>query len=191
MSRAPEIRASWTKLTIGTLKRQLPEGKREPVLEALKDVRKELRQLGITAWAPAELHLEVGETMDELLGTLYARDLHREVLLQAFESVLLRPIVAGALRLYGRSPASMMRMAPRIHELISRDAGTLTLGRLDEGAVDVLLDELPPILCERRSFLTSYGATCEAILAYLKTGGTVLRRDEALAEGRSLLEVRW
>lgn len=191
MAPEPQIRASWTKLTLGTVKRQSPATS-GPVLDDLSAERATLRELGITAWAPAELHLAVGEAIERHLGPARARDLHRDVLLRAFGSVLLRPIATGALRLHGHSPAALLRMAPRIHRLISRGCGTLEVPRLEEGAVDVVLTDLPPVLRARRSLLLSYEATCDAILDHLDIDGSVTRHDDVLAsQGTSRIEVRW
>lgn len=187
----PQIRASWTKLTLGTLKREPPEASR-PVLDALADERAQLRELGITAWARVELHLAVGEAMEELLGPSRARKVHRQVLLRALDSVLLKPIAKGSVRLHGPSPAAMLRRAPGVHRLISRECGKLEVTRIEEGAVDVVLTDLPVVLRTRRSFLVSYEATCEAILENLGISGTVRRHDPMLASiGESRIEVRW
>lgn len=187
----PQIRASWTKLTLGTLKREPPEASR-PVLEALTEERAQLRELGITAWAPVELHLAVGEAMERELGPSRARRIHRHVLLRALDSVLLKPIARGSVRLHGPSPAAMLRLAPKVHRLISRECGDLEVTRLEEGAVDVVLTDLPLVLRTRRSFLVSYEATCEAILENLEVEGTVTRSDHMLASiGETRIEVRW
>lgn len=191
MDAEPQIRASWTKLTLGTLKREPPDMS-IPVLEALTDERARLRELGITAWAPVELHLAVGEAIEAAVGTSHARRIHRQVLLRALHSVLLKPIASASVRLYGRSPAGMLRRAPKVHGLISRHCGDLEVTRLEEGAVDLALTDLPVVLRTRRSFLLSYEATCDAILENLDVDGTVTRHDDALAStGESRIEIRW
>lgn len=191
MDQEPQIRASWTKLTLGTLKQE-PAEVAGPVLEALAEVRGALRELGITAWAPADLHLTVGEAIEDHLGISGARALHRRVLLRALDSVLLKPIATASVRLHGHSPTSMLRLAPRVHRLISRGCGTLEVERLEEGAVDVVLRELPLPLRARHSLLLSYEATCDAILEHLELEGRVSRVDEMLASiGETRIEVRW
>ena len=187
----PQIRASWTKLTLGTLKREPPDVSM-PVLDALKDERARLRELGITAWAPVELHLAVGEAIEQHVGVSRAREIQRRVLLRALHSVLLKPIATASVRLYGRSPAGMLRRAPKVHGLISRHCGDCEVPRLEEGAVDVVMTDLPVVLRTRHSFLLSYEATCDAILEHLDMEGTVTRRDDALAStGEGRIEVRW
>lgn len=186
----PKVRASWCKLVVGTVKRR-PEPLRSELLDALSDVRDAIRPLGITAWAPVDVLLSLDETLTAIVGEDGSRDLWRDNLLEAVDSVLLAPIAATSLRLYGRSPASLLRMSPRIHDLIAKDCGTLAVTRLDEGAVDVELAQLPVPLQERPGLRRAYVATCDACLDYLDVVGEVREDDSALDEGVSRILVRW
>ncbi len=179
-------------MVLGELERT-PEG--EPILGGLRDERRRLRELGVTGWVEAELHLTVLERIEEALGHARTRDFHRDLLLEhairrATQTPLLRPIALGAQRIYGRTPASFLRMAPTMHRLFTKGCGTLE-AEASEGSVEVRLQDLPRLLRERRGLLTTYEGMCEAILADLGQAGTVTRSDADLGIGRCVITVRW
>lgn len=186
----PRVRASWCKLVVGTIKRR--EGPvRARLLDRLGLVRRRIRPLGITAWAPAEVLLDLDRALVDVLGPRGARELWCDNLLEAMDSALLRPIISTSLRLYGDSPASLLRMAPRIHGLVSENCGALELGRVADGEVDLVLRGLPRALRERPGLRRAYLASCDASLVRLGLHGEVVEVDRELDAGVTRIEVRW
>jgi len=186
----PQVRASWCKLVVGTVKRR--EGSiRRRLLDRLVVVRRQIRPLGITAWAPADVLLDLDQALVDVLGARGARELWCDNLLEAMDSALLRPIISTSLRLYGDSPASLLRMAPRIHGLVSDGCGLLELDRATDGAVDLTLRGMPPALRERPGFRRAYVASCEASLARLGLHGEVVCVEHELDAGVCRFESRW
>lgn len=186
----PQVRASWCKLVIATVKRE-PEPRRSNLLGAMADVRTRIRQTGLTAWTSATDILELGETMEEVVSPAMARTIWARCVTRAFERPMLSPIVSATLRLYGNSPAATLRMAPKVHGLVSRGCGKLEVQKTEDGGVDLGFSELPRLLCKRRTLLTAYMATCDAVLKRYDRPGSVVLDDKDLMTGCCRIEVRW
>jgi len=186
----PRVRASWCKLVVGTVKRRRGPI-RAQLLDRLHFVRRRIRPLGITAWAPAEVLLDLDEALVDVLGRVGARELWCDNLLEAMDSALLRPIISTSLRLYGDSPASLLRMAPRIHGLVCQGCGVLELDRVGEGEVDLTLRGMPPAIRDRAGLRRAYLASCDASLARLGLHGEVVEVDAELDAGVTRIQIRW
>src|SRR4051812_20404510 len=116
-SRAPQFRANWTKLTLKFL-RARPAPERDPILTRIGvDVLGQVRAAGVFEWLPAPLHLAVANSIHDTLGADGGRRFWRDLMEVSFERSLLKPLVDGGLRLFGRSPLGILRMTPQAYSL--------------------------------------------------------------------------
>ena len=108
-------------------------------------------------------------------------------MVNSFERQLLKPLVEGALRLYGRAPGSLIRRTPQAWSLVSRHGGQIRV----EGDNRVEFDGLPYELRRSGGIVDSMAGNCEAILAYLECRGVVTAHAEELVHGRFWIDVQW
>ncbi len=180
------VRANYVKYAVVRIK-QLPVEERDAVFKVLGSTRDEIRAAGLLAWIPMRIYAEVVDSTRTALGSRRAREFWCDTMLSSFERQLLKPLVEGALRLYGRSPASLLRRTPQAWSLVSRHGGRIRL----EGDHQVRFDGLPPELRKGGGIVDSMAGNCEAILKYLSRPGSVSAHEEALRQGRIWFDVDW
>jgi hypothetical protein len=183
-SGAPQFRANWTKLTLKFLRdRAAPD--RDPILTRVSgEVLAQVRAAGVFEWLPASLHLAIANAVHGALGQYGSRRFWRDLMVLSFDRSLLKPLVDGGIRLFGRSPLGILRMTPQAYSLISRDCGVV---RVDPGpgpgSVRLTFDALPPQL-RVPAWVEVCAGNCEAALAALDLRGTVTTDASALDDGR-------
>lgn len=123
-------------------------------------------------WLPIELHLELARAGLRLLGEQGLRDWGRAALTRAMKSTFLGPIFEGAVRLFGLSPAALVRTAPSVYQAAFRDCGGLVAVELEERLWRVVLQDLPREVRDR-AFLVSMAGALEATVEVGQAKGEV------------------
>jgi hypothetical protein len=179
------IRASYTKVGLKSFKRAHADRLESLIEIAGREALTDLRAASALDWLPAELHGAVADAMIEVAGRSDARALWAGVLIEAFASPVLLPIVSGALRIYGKKPPSLMRMTPHAWPLFFRDCGRSWMEPSAESQATMMFEELP------RAILDSFQANCDAAMRYTGFTGSVTARYEQLGEARFSIDVQW
>jgi hypothetical protein len=185
------IRASYTKLALRHFKRTRPEEFPTLAERIGSETMAEIRGASSLTWLPARLHGRVADSAASYFGAREARGMWRDVMLDAFERGMLRPLVGGALRLYGRNPSSIMRMTPQGWSLVWRECGRAWMDTVSLRHARMRFENLPPDITESPGIIDSFIANCEAAVAYLKCRGQITARREDLASGRLDIDVVW
>lgn len=186
-----QIRASYTKLALRHFKRAHAQ-RFEPLIEiAGQSALADLRAASALEWLPAELHGAVADAMIETVGRSEARALWADVIIEAFGSPVLSSIVSGALRIYGKTPPSVMRMTPHAWPLFFRECGRSWMEPAEESRATMMFDELPRAIVESTGILDSFLGNCDAALRYTSFTGSVTGSYDALAQARFSIVVQW
>jgi hypothetical protein len=187
----PQIRASYAKLAIRTVKR-LPEPDRDRALAAIGEpLRAEIRAAGLFAWLDAERFLALVRAIDASLGRAGAIVTWQQNLRESLERPLLTPLRVGALALYGRHPKSLLRMAPQAWGLVTRGCGAPALDELAPGRLRLRFSGLPAPLCACPELLELWEGGATACAEYVGYRATVVGRDDRLAHGIAEIEICW
>jgi hypothetical protein len=186
-----QIRASYTKVALKSFKRVHPERLDSLIEIAGPEALADLRAASALEWLPAQLHGAVADAMIEVVGRSDARALWAGVLIEAFASPVLSPIVSGALRIYGKAPPSLMRMTPHAWPLFFRDCGRSWMEPAEEGRARMMFERLPHPLLASTGILDSFQGNCDAALRYTGFAGSVTADYEQLGEARFSIDVRW
>lgn len=142
------------------------------------EVRDRIAGAPADAWMPVELDVLLTEAIFAELGEPGLRRANREVFLGAVEGPLLRPIFAGLRRMFGVTPLSLLRLAPRMWSTIYRDCGDLSLDQ-HEGQHAVVLDDLPALLMASPQYFVGVSGVIDACFVLTRRTGTVdLELDE-------------
>ena len=188
---AAQIRASYTKLGLRHFKRAYA-GDWDRLSEAAgENALPDVRAASALEWLPAELHAAVADAMIEIAGRSEARALWADVIIEAFDSPVLAPIVSGALRLYGRVPPSVMRMTPHAWPLFFRDCGRAWMEPPVDATARMSFVELPRAIVGSTGILDAFAGNCDAALRYTGHTGTVTSSYELLSDGRFSIDVSW
>ncbi len=177
------VRANYVKYAIVRVK-ALPAPQRDAVFDVLGATRSEIRAAGLLAWMPMRVYADLIDATRTALGSRGSRQFWRDMMTSSFERQLLKPLLDGALRLYGRTPASLLRRAPQAWSLVSRDGGKIHV----EGDHQLHFEELPFILRRSPAIVDAMAGMYEATFAYLDRPCNVTAHAEELVHGRMWLE---
>jgi hypothetical protein len=145
-----------------------------------------------TEWIPFEHYQAVAEAVRKELGDAQNRRFWHKVTARNFASPLLHHLIEGAVRVFGMSPAGLLKIAPRGRDLMVRGCGTLTFTNGSELRSGVLvLDHFPPSLFATGTTLEIVGATFEGFFEIAHTRGTVTVTEQDPTRARAVFLVRW
>jgi len=144
------------------------------VLGDLKpDVLETIQAASPISWLPVEVDIELTDCFFQVAGAERATQAFRGALAQAIERPLLRPLMEGALGIFGRNPAKILRWVPKAWSLIYRDCGEMHCAHADEGSASLELSQLPPPIVHSRCYLRGTAATLSAFFDWLGIEGQV------------------
>jgi hypothetical protein len=178
---SPQLRANWAKFTVRCVKRAA-----EPVpgqlLAAIPDaLRSEIRAAGPLNWLPARVFVELCEAIRAGAGSAGARAFWRQSLRDAIRQPLIKPLASGALFLWGRTPAALVRRTPQAWQLVSRNCGALLAVESGEPTAITLRVEQLPAVCRKQGLLLMWEGGLMAQLDAVGVEGSVAVRAEQFA----------
>jgi len=139
-------------------------------------------------WLPVEVDVALVQVIHAEVGDEGLRHWGREALRRSFESSALRPLITTVARVFGLSPAALLKAAPQAWRATFRGCGELSVEEASGGLV-VRLVGLPSQL-HHRPFQLSIGGSLEAVFDLAKVDGHIrLVEPGGLAEAR--YEVSW
>lgn len=188
----PQLRANWAKFTMRCVKRA-SEPVRTQLLTAIPDaLRAEIRAPGPLNWLPARVFVELCEAIRAGAGSEGARAFWRYSLRDAIRQPFMKPLASGALFLWGRTPAALVRRTPQAWQLVSRHCGELSALGLGEPSAITLRVEQLPLVCRKQGLLLMWEGGLMAQLDTVGTEGSVVARAEQFtSHGNADFLVRW
>lgn len=181
------VRGTYVKMAVSCAK-QLPPGLRDAVFEELGDTRAEIRAAGLLEWVPIKVHIDAMDATYRALGSVGSRDFWRGVQQSSFERPLMKPLIEAALRLYGRNPGSLLRIAPRAISTVFQDIADI---RQNQEARRLEFENLAQELRESQGMVDAFTGSMTATITYLSIPGNVTPMVDELRRGRLYLEMRW
>jgi serine/threonine protein kinase len=95
------------------------------------------------AWVPFELEARIADAAYKVLGADETRALYRRKTHRSFEIPIIRPIFQSALRLFGGTPASLVRMMGKSWTLLARDCGSYECESVGERRCESIVRGFP------------------------------------------------
>jgi hypothetical protein len=177
-----ELRANWSKAAVKAI-RQLDPVRRDRVLAALgAEQLAELRAAGVFDWLPARVHMAILSAVHQL-GAAESRQFWRRLIVASFDRSLLKPLIDGGLRLFGRTPLSILRMTPQAWTLVSRRCGVVSVvADRVPGSARMRFDNLSPEL-RALEWIELCEGQCQGALDFVGMQGRVTSYAEELAQG--------
>jgi hypothetical protein len=191
MSLLPQVRANWLKYTVRSAKNYAPPGGPR-ILEAIGDeLRGEIRKVGPLAWVPAIYFIQICRAAREAVGVDGAHAFWRKSLCDSIDQPLIRPLAVGAMHLFGKSPAALLRRTPQAWALVMRRAGEMsTSPGPDDDSIWMHVRGLPEE-CRSPALLNMWEGGFIGQSDFLKFEATVETNDRDLALGNADFLVRW
>jgi hypothetical protein len=187
----PEVRANHSKHVIGRIK-LLAEPDRTRILSQIATARARIRDASVFDWIPMHLHVQVVAGIAEMLPPVRALAFWKELMADAFQKSLLRPIVQGAIAIHGKNPKSLLRMGPRTWKLISRHAGSVAVD-LERGPNEVVttLSDLPMAVTKSSAMLQFFEGSLSACVEHFGEAPRVRVDASKLSRGDARFDVAW
>ncbi len=191
MGDTPQMRAAVTKDFVDGLDgiepdlRARVEGRLSA--EARETIERELR----IGWIPLAVHAAVGEATRAEIGLDGYRRAWRVAMSRIFEQPILKPLVQGAIHVFGLTPMSMVKMTPKAWPLLVRggsQAACLTNGGAE---ARIELTGFPPELSETGTWQAGMAGVWESFFDVTRMSGTVAIVDDDPATGRSAYRIVW
>jgi hypothetical protein len=145
------------------------------------------------SWLSFEIEAKLADAVYNGLGAVEARALYRRKTARSFDIPLIRPVLDGALRLFGASPASIVKLVGRTWATISRDCGKYSaVDQSDQRRCESIVTGFPTRFYERRqAWLESALGGYEGFFTPFKSlKGRVTATDvnEGIGSARFILE---
>ena len=180
------------KLVIHSAKRA-PASLGPPILSRLpEDMRREIRVAGRLAWLPATLFVQLTDAIVDSVGEDAARGFWRQMMRLAIDVPFMRPLLNGALFLWGDTPAGLVRRTPQAWHLVTKNCGDFKAIEVSEpNAIIFRSDNLVPLF-RAPSLVPMWEGGLASEVDWVGVEGTVETHAERLA-ARGLVEflVRW
>jgi hypothetical protein len=187
----PVVRASFTQsalVTADSLDGDLGDRIRAAVPPA------SLAQIESTSrldWLSADLDMDVTEAVTQVLGRERSAHFWRGSLLDTMETPLLKPLVDGAIAIFGLSPGHLLKWAPRIWDAIYRNCGTMTVTQATGNTARIEYESIAPALRRSPAFIEALRASFETLFVLARTEGTVVVEEMDFGRARAIYGFSW
>lgn len=149
-----------------------------------------IRDAPRTSWLEAEHQIAVDGAIAEVLGNAALERMIREYVSRASDTPLFKPLMRGAIALFGLTPASIYRILPRAWGMTSREAGIVSERVIDDRHHEVTYAQLPELMRVESIAVTTRGSLL-GMLDLVGHGGTVETDLGQLPDGKIVHRIAW
>jgi hypothetical protein len=146
-------------------------------------------------WLPMHESMRLTDALHRTLGNPGYRHFFTILADRLASSPLLQSFFDGAVRLFGLTPQAMLKWSTYAWDQAFRDSGRLTYrpirDALDNGRVEMVLEDVPPLLLRGGTFAESLAATFEMFLRRVSKKGQVELRPLEPRASRFVYDVSW
>jgi hypothetical protein len=187
----PQVRARHVQFWLELVERS-DEPYRSRFLAALPpDVRAQAEGAAPATWLPIDLHVKLADVLRATFGVARAHDYYRHAMQASLAGPLFGPLVRTGIRLFGLSPATCVRWAPKAWEASFRNAGTLTGEILAPGRARLVYRDLPSVCMDSDAWIESSQGSAYGVLEMTRAEGLVRIDLGERANGGYSLEIEW
>ena len=145
-------------------------------------------------WIAFEFESKLADAVFEVLGPSETRALYRRKTVRSFDIPLIRPILQSSLRVFGATPASILKMVGRTWALASRNSGSYgCVDESDQRRCTSVVRDFPARLYRRReAWLETAMGGYEAFFTPFKLDrGTVRVSERDFTTGSASFVLEW
>ena len=150
-----------------------------------------IESVSAIALLSVDLDVELTECFFEVAGVDRARRALRENLRQSFDKPLLKPMLDGALAIFGRSLVKMIGWAPKVWGLVYRDAGRMVVAAAEEGRMRLELVDIPLAIASSPHYLAGSAETFAGFFDVAGVDGEVELIGPDLATRSAAFVLTW
>ena len=143
-----------------------------------------------TDWIPLEHDHHISDAWEPVFGEQEALKVLSDSVLVVFESPVLKPVVRGALRLFGATPRALVKAVPKACDHIYRDFYDVRIDTDATDAAKVFFEDIEPRVMQYPSYLFVWRAVFMAMFRLSEHEGTV-RLEVTEAARRATYHLEW
>ncbi len=143
------------------------------------------------AWIPLAVHVKLADIQLEAFGMVRAHDYYRRAFVASLKNPIFGPLFVTGARLFGLSPGTFVRWAPRGYEASFKGAGQLVGEVVSPNRARLTFSNLPPVCIASDAWIASSQGSAYGMFDVLKIDGIVRFDGRARSEGKILLELEW
>jgi hypothetical protein len=187
----PEVRA-WTLREWLARVRTEADPWRTRFFDALPaSTRETIESSGRTAWLPMAIHVELADIMEAAYGPVRAHEHYRRSFAASLREGVFGPLVRTGTRIFGTTPATLLRWLHRGWEASFRNAGRAAGEVLGPGRGQVVYSGLPPVCTASDPWLDSAQGSIYGSLDAIGFDGVVRVDKSTRNEGRMIISIEW
>lgn len=184
------VRASLLHSNLKALSLLGPDVEREVRARLRPEILAAIEGSARVTWLPLSHDIELSEAVYDVAGGERMFAFGRDALLDTIEAPLLKPIVDGAVRLFGLTPVRFFKLAPRVWPQLYRGAGELRIDESGPGEVRIVNVDAPPEMTEAGEGVPlGVAGAFSAVLAVTRVNGSVV--VERVAPGQIVYLARY
>lgn len=169
------IRAHFSKIAARRL-RALPDGKGAEIRSRVApDFFDRVRAAAADEWMPISEVIVFCDAIAEVLGEEGGREFWTALMLDTYDSGMLRHLVSGVRESHQGSEGALqlLRLAPAAWALAARDCGSIALATDPSGGVRLTSGDLHPELVRSRGIHCVFYGACMSMLAQFRVRATI------------------
>ncbi|NMB76054.1 MAG: hypothetical protein GYA21_13115 [Myxococcales bacterium] len=155
------------------------------------DVFEQIEAAAKIEWLPVQLDVVFTEGVYQVLGESGVRKLSHDAMVRSTEGSLTGPFLRGTLRLFGLSPAHLLKLARQFWQVVYRDCGRAEAVSIGPGESRIELFDIPPVMGTSPPYLKSIQGGIEGVLTLTRVQGSVELDTTRKQENRFTFTVRW
>ena len=155
----------------------------------------ELRSKALEAvpasFLPIDYHVTLADVLRATLGDARAHDFYRHAIRASLAGPLFAPLVQTAVRLFGLSPATCVRWAPKAWHASFSNAGSVTAEDVGADHGRLVYRGLPRVCIESDAWVESSQGSAYGVLEMTGVRGVVRIDQRERPNGGYALELEW
>lgn len=157
---------------------------RESTVRQIKDATR-------VAWLPLELDVELTESVKMIVGENGLFDWSKKCLMASFKTGLLGPLIAGSIQVFGVSPKTMFKLAPRAWNTIFRNCGQLSLEDKGKTELHMVGSDLAFNMLDSSAYLAGISGSMASVFEVTRTRGQVKEEVGSIQDKRVVWVASW
>jgi len=152
---------------------------------------KEIAQSTRLTWIPIDYGIQLAVAYQDVLGEKDTFQWGRATMLRVTSKAWVRPLRDTAIRIFGLTPKGLYRFAPRFWDAVYSQSGELVCVARSEGAVTIVLNNIPKAMLSAPGHLTAMSGAFAAALEICEVRGDVWMRPLTAGDNRCTFDVIW
>jgi len=187
----PKMRASMVKENLRLLLLLGTETERQIREDLSKELVETIENAGRFDWLPIEVDIELNEIIWKHLGDEGTYKYYHDSVFKTSEDPLMKPIISGAINLFGLTPHSIIRFYPRLWTRMYKDCGQLSIKKEGPTIAHIIVSEIPRQIIESRGYIVGLEGAFSTSFTLCRVKGKVFTKQRSTEKCMLVFVAKW